>query len=201
MCLRTQLQRFTAILVAVLVASGCAHSAKKDSPAQVIENQERQAPESEAKLAESVRRKLRAAGRRTEGPSSKIVFKKPYYYREYFIYPNGEEDFVLNFTERDSRTAPLTAEVNIAKNRYSTRTHLKREDARRDENFLRDTGRETISYELRNGAWYRLGSLYIADKTEENIEGEWQSVHERPELPMFEDEKPKGGWRRLLFWR
>lgn len=197
-----QISRLAVIVVAVLVCGGCAHSSKNDSPAHVVgESQTDQPPKYETLLADLITRDLRAAGRRPERSSSKIIFKKPFYFKEYFIYPNGEEDFDLDFTERESRTIPLSAEVSIEKNRFATRVHRKREDARLDENFLRDSGSETISYELRNGKWHRLASLYVAARTEESVEGEWQSIGERAELPVLETEEPKDGWRRLMFWR
>lgn len=202
MSLRVQLCRFAVIVAAVLVSASCAHSSNKDSSVQVVEeSQSNQPPEYEAQLAESISRDLGAAGGRPERSSSKVIFKKPYYYKEYFVYPKGEDDFVVDYTERESRTVPLSAEVSIEKFRFATRTHRKREDARLDENFLRDTGSETVSYELRNGKWYRLGSLYVADKTEESVGGEWQSIRERAERPVLEAEEPKGGLRRLFFWR
>ena len=202
MSLHVQIQPIVLVLVAALVVGGCAHSTKKESAASVAsESRVEQTPEYETILRESITRELLAEARRGDAPASKIVFKKPFYFKEYFSYPNAGDIFVLDFTETESRTVPLTAEANIEKTRFSTRVHQKREDARIDENFLRDTGIETISYELRNGKWHRQASLYVAAKTEENISGEWQSIHDRPERHIFEPEKPKGGWRRLMFWR
>lgn len=202
MSLPVRIQPIVLVLIAVFVAGGCAHSSKKASPARAAEEPRvEQTPEYEVILREAITREVLAAARRGEGPSSKIVFKKPYYFKEYFNYPNAEDIFVLGFTERESRTTPLTAEASIEKTRFATRVHRKREDAHLDENFLRDTGIETISYELRNGKWHRQASLFVADKTEENISGEWQSIHDRPERHILVPEQPKGGWRRLLFWR
>jgi len=202
MSLQVRIRPIVLVLVAALVVGGCAHSAKKEPSASAAgESRVEQTPEYEAILRESITRELLAAARIGDAPASKILFKRPYYFKEYFSYPNAEDIFVLDFTETESRTIPLTAEANVEKIRFSTRVHQKREDARIDENFLRDTGIETISYELRNGKWHRQASLFVADKTEENISGEWQSIRDRPERHILEPEQPKGGWRRLLFWR
>lgn len=194
------------IVLSLLLSSGCALSGQKDPPSAsftdaAVGSQAEQPPEYEAQLAESLKRDLRDAGRRPERSTEKIVFKKPYFYKEYFIYPSDEDGFTLDFTERESRTTPLSAEANIEKYRFATKMHRKREDARLDENFIRDTGNETISYELRNGRWHRLGSLYVATKTEEIIGGEWQPIVERATPLILEAEEPKGGLRRLMFWR
>ncbi len=144
---------------------------------------------------------MRAAGRRQENASTRVVFKKPYYFRAYSVYPGADEEYSLEFTEKESRTTPLSAEMVVDKIRFATRMHRKKEDARIDKNFLRDTGTETTSYELRNGRWNRIGSLFVADKTEELVGGEWQSIRETAALPVLEVEEPKSWLQRLMFWR
>jgi len=199
-------RRYSVIVLTLLLSGGCALSGQKDPPSASLtdavgESQTERPPEYEAQLAELIKRELRAADRRPERSTERVIFKKPYYYKEYFIYPNEEDGFTLDFTERESRTTPLSAEVNIEKNRFATKMHRKREDASLDENFIRDTGNETVSYELRNGRWHRLGSLYVATKTEEIVGGEWHPIQETAAPLILEAEEPKGGLRRLMFWR
>ncbi len=157
--------------------------------------------EYEARLHETVQSEMRAADRRGESAGTRIVFKNPYYFRAYSFYPGADEDYSLEFTEKESRTTPLSAEMVVDKIRFATRLHRKREEARVDESFLRDTGSETTSYELRNGRWHRLGSLFVADKTEELVGGEWQPIRETAAFPVIEVEEPKSWLQRLMFWR
>ena len=194
------------LMASALLLSGCAMFGGKSqsSPAVSEEPGPAAADESleyEAELHETVKSRMRAAGRRQENPSTRVIFKKPYYFREYSVYPCADESYSLEFTEKESRTAPLSAEMVVDKIRYATRMHRKREDARIDKNFLRDTGTETTSYELRNGRWRRLGSLFVAEKTEEFVGEEWKPIQESAALPVLEVEEPKSWLRRLMFWR
>jgi len=194
------------ILLAALLLSGCAMFGGKSQSSSVVAaesgpSEAEASREYEARLHRTVRSELRAAERREADGSSRIVFKKPYYFKEYSVYPGADEDYSIEFTEKESRTTPLSAETKADKIRFATRLHGKREDARVDQNFVRGTGTETVSYELRNGRWRRLGSLFVADKTEELVAGEWQPVRERAALPVLEAEEPTGWWRRIMFWR
>ena len=96
--------------------------------------------------------------------------------------------------ERESRSAPLIADVVLAKQRFVTRLHRDRMEAQNDTNFLRDTGTETTTYELRNGGWVRVGSLFVASKSEENVNGEWAPVKETVERTVAAEEEKSQGW-------
>ena len=193
-------------MASALLLSGCAmFGGKSQSSPGVSQGPDPAAAdeslEYEADLHQTVKSQMRAAGRRLENANTRVVFKKPYYFREYSVYPAADDDYSLEFTEKESRTAPLSAEMIVDKIRFATRMHRKREDARIDNNFLRDTGTETTSYELRNGRWRRLGSLFVADKTEEFVDEEWQPIRETAALPVLEADEPKSWLRRLMFWR
>lgn len=193
-------------MASVLLLSGCAMFGGKSPSSPVVSEEPGPAAvdeslEYETGLHETVRSRMRAAGRRQENASTRIVFKKPYYFRVYSVYPGADEDYSLEFTERESRTTPLSAEMVVDKLRFATRMHRKKEDARVDKNFLRDTGTETTSYELRNGQWRRLGSLFVADKSEEFVDEEWQPIRETAALPVLEVEETQSWLRRLMFWR
>jgi NADH:ubiquinone oxidoreductase subunit len=97
--------------------------------------------------------------------------------------------------ETESKSVPYMADVTIAKQRFSTKLHRKRGEAEKDVNFLRDTGTETATYELRSGKWVRAGSIFVANKSEENVNGEWMAVDETVKRVVPEEEKKaKGGW-------
>ncbi len=166
-----------------------------------IEAESEEPDEFEARLRTLVRGELRSAGRQADRPSTRVILKKPHFYKEYFVYPNGEDDLRLEITERESRTTPLSAEVSVDKVRFATRLHSKKDDARLDETFMRGTGKETISYELRNGTWRRLGSLFVAETTEVFSDGEWRPFRDTPSRRVMEEEEPTRWWQRLMFWR
>ena len=160
------------------------------------------ASDREANLRELVRNELSANEARSGSASAELVARRPYYFREYAEYRGASGDFELDFRERDSRTAPYAAEVAYDKLRYSTRLHRNREQARADSNFLRDTGRETVSYEMRNGEWRKVGSFFVADRTEEQVDGEWVAVNESVLRTVVAEEPSRRGlWDRVRFWR
>ncbi|MDQ1256319.1 MAG: hypothetical protein QG656_915 [Candidatus Hydrogenedentes bacterium] len=120
--------------------------------------------------------------------------RKPYFYKEYSVYPGGADAFTTLVTKTESRTAPYLASVKLDKVRFSTRFHRKKDEARADSNYLRDTGSETLTYEYRNGEWVLLGSFFVADKTEENVNGEWVAVQEQVQRTVAAEEPQKKGW-------
>lgn len=196
------------LMVSAVFVSGCAifgSRAPKALPvseaAGETEAEPEQPDEFEARLRDLVGGELRSAGSQADRPSTKVIFRKPHFYKEYSVYPNGEDDYTLELTERESRTTPLSAEVSVDKIRFATRLHSKKEDARLDETFIRGTGKETTSYELRNGKWRRLGSLFVAEKTEAFSDGEWRPFRDIPSRPVMEEEEPTRWWQRLMFWR
>lgn len=199
----TRVTRYV-LIAATMLLSGCAIFGGRGPKAPLASEaagQTEQPGEFEARLHAAVRGELRSAIRQSDRPSTKIIFKKPYYYKEYFTYPNDEDDYALEFTERESRTTPLSAEMSVDKIRFATHMHNKREEARIDESFIRGTGKETTSYELRNGKWRRLGSLYVAAKTEKFVDGEWRPFREAPSRSALEEEESTRWWQRLMFWR
>ncbi len=130
--------------------------------------------------------------------SGKVDVKKrrPYYFKEYAIFPDGNDAFSVEFREADSRVRPMIAEVKINKIRYSTRMHRKYDRAREDNILLRDTGVETLVYELRSGRWVRTGAIFDAEKTEEQINGEWMPRSEETQRIIPAEERP-GFFKRL----
>lgn len=134
-----------------------------------------------------------------------LIREKPYYYKEYFDYPDGRDTFEIRFQEQESRTSPYVADVTLNKIRYATKLYRNREEAYLDNNFIRATGEETRSYELRNGRWVRTGSLFVAGTTEEFVDGQWVATTYTPPRPDLADMEGDGWFSRTLdrlqFWR
>jgi len=122
-----------------------------------------------------------------------LLRKRPYYYKEYVEYPDpGNPKIIIR--ENDSKTRPLSAEVTLAKIRFSTQMHRNAGSAREDNRFFRDTGEEKLNYELRNGRWRRVGSIYVAEKTEECVNGTW--VPRNEEISRVNPNERPGWFKR-----
>jgi len=148
----------------------------------------------EAGLREMVRGQIAAAARVADEQKSKVIRSKPYFYKQWDVYPEGPDAFTVLTQEKESRSVPYVADVTVAKQRFATRLHRERAEAEKDVNFLRDTGTETITYEFRNGHWVRTGSLFIADTSEENVNGEWVQVDETSVRTVAAEEDRSEGW-------
>jgi len=145
----------------------------------------------EAGLRDLAREFIAGAG--GEDGRGTVIKRKPYYYKEYALYPDGAGDIQMDIQEQDSRTVPYVAQVTVSKQRFATKLHRKRDEAVADSNFLRDTGTETLTYELRSQRWWRVGSLFVAERTEEFVNGEWVPAKEEVERTVAEEEK-EGNW-------
>jgi hypothetical protein len=175
-------RRSVSVAGGLLVLCSCGRFGH-DKPASAMPKEQAAASASstedqEAKLRRVVADVIRSAAGSEDAAHAKLVSKEPYYFKEYTVYPEGAEGYTVEIQEKESRTAPYAAVVKMRMLRYATRMHRKRDQAQADGNFLRDTGAQTISYELRNGKWWRAGSLFVADKTEEYVSGEWVPVRE-----------------------
>lgn len=149
--------------------------------------------ESQAQLRRLVDEYIARAEADRKSNPDRILRRRPYFFREYSEYPVRAADAEIEMTAQDSRTSPFVADVRLERIRYATRYHKSRDAARLDENFLRDTGTETLNYELRNGRWTRVGSFFLAEATEERVGGEWTPVQRvlQREIAVAE---PEQGW-------
>ncbi len=145
----------------------------------------------EAELRDLVRDYVREEG--SEDGRGQVIKRKPYYYKEYSVYPDGADNMQIDIQEQESRTVPYIAQVKLPKQRFATKLHRKRDEAVADSNFLRDTGEETLTFELRSQRWHRVGSLFVAEKTEEMVNGEWVPAKEEVERTVSAEEK-EGNW-------
>ncbi len=143
-----------------------------------------------------------AKAREDQGPKNgDVVFRRPYYYKEYSEYSGDESVYSLDFTEKESRTTPLTAELEVEKVRYATRLKTERDAVTGDENYLRSPGINYVSYELRNGEWRRVGELFLAASTEENVDGTWTQVKEEKRPTALVEQESKSWFQRMQFWK
>jgi len=147
----------------------------------------------EARLSRLVKDHIQRETRTADRQRETVARRRPYFYKEYCTYPGGPEDFELLVQAQEGRSVPYVADATLDKHRFATRYHRKRVAAEQDTDFLRDTGTETITYELRNGRWTRVGSLFVAEKTEEYVSGEWMPVAETVKRTAATEE-PKPGW-------
>jgi hypothetical protein len=197
------LNRSTACALAALVlcagaAGGCAST--KGKSARTSAGAQATREDVEAQLRASIDEEL-ARARREQGPRSEdVVFKRPFFYREYFEFPGEAGVFSLDFTEKESRTIPLTADLEVEKVRYATKLYKDQDEARGDENYFRSRGIDYITYELRSGKWRKAGDLFLAKSTEENIDGEWKQVLEKQRPRSIVQDEPSHWYDRLKFW-
>ncbi|HNR32278.1 MAG TPA: hypothetical protein PKI11_15410 [Candidatus Hydrogenedentes bacterium] len=185
---------FLVLVLLVAGVSACAGNGKRIDASAPMDADDVASTQEDA-LRRLVARHIASAQRGQDDARSDLVFRRPYYFKEYSVYPNGPDDFDVRLRETESRSAPLAAEANIEKQRFATRLHRKRDQARADGNFLRDTGVETITYQWQGGQWKRVGALFVAEKTEEYVNGEWVSPREEIRRTVAEEEE-KGWWGR-----
>ncbi|HOC72741.1 MAG TPA: hypothetical protein PKL54_07990 [Candidatus Hydrogenedentes bacterium] len=185
-------------LAMMATISGCFGGGRaivQDDPsAEAVSGASRE--EAETALRGIVEKHLQAEAGRGSAAGPDMVRRRPYYFREYVEYPSGAGGMEIVLRENDSRIRPLSGEVRVAKVRHSTRMHRSRGEAAEDANFFRDTGTEMLNYELRNGRWRRVGSLFVADKTEEFLNGEW--VPRREEEQRVAPEAQPGWFARMI---
>lgn len=188
--------------------SGCASlwGGGESTPRAVLAEEDASGvPASEAEYRGRLETLVRRGVSETEAAADErrdsILYKRPYYFRQYESYPSGASNLDMAMRKTESKTAPYVADVTLDKVRYATRIHRRRDEAVSDVNFLRDTGRETQTYEFRNGRWVRVGSLFLAEKSEENINGEWVPLEEEVQRTVAAEEQAADSWWRRAFGR
>ncbi len=154
--------------------------------------------ESRAELLRQVQLHIDQTETKGRGNEDRVIRKRPYFYKEYSDYAAGASDSDVTLTETDSRTSPYIADVKLDRTRYATRLHRSRDEARIDDSYLRDTGTETLTYELRNGRWVRVGSFFLSELTEEEVNGQWTPVQRVVERTVQAEEPQKGWFGRTM---
>ncbi len=166
--------------------------------------------EYEQLLRAAVRERINDVGMSAEDANARFESRKPYFYKVYEYYSEGPDAFKIDIQETESRTIPYRAQATLKKVRFSTQLHRDKDLARRDNNFSRHTGTETLSYELRSGNWVKAGSLFLAEKSErKDAAGRWVAIERaaRPEFSASEapSASDKKGWfsralDKATFW-
>ena len=190
-----------AVLAGVVLCSCGRFRGTADRPDAGVQQDEATSAEAgtghEGQLRRVVRGHIAAATGDEGDARSKLKRAKPYFYREFAEYPDGLDGFEVETRETESRTSPYAAQVQLRKIRYATRLHRKRADASADSDFFRSTGMETITYKLKNGRWTKEGSLFVAERVEENINGEWVPLQEEAESAIASREEERGFFGRM----
>lgn len=129
-----------------------------------------------------------------------VYRKRPYFWKNYSTYDNTEGPFEINIQETDSKSKPYIAKIELTKTMYYTKLHKTKRDAEEDTNFIRSSGKETLTYELRNGRWTKIGSLFVPEQTEKKVGDSWVPLKEE-EIQKEPTEEPKQGWfNRIRSW-
>ncbi len=183
-----------AVVVGLLGGISCSHSQVPQDVAATAAAAQPSAANYEAELREIITKQIESVGKTPDPARAKLIFRKPYFYKEYDVFPDGPGKFQLVVQEKESRSTPYVADVSLAKIRYATHLHRKRAEAEQDTSFLRDTGSEVMTYELRNGKWTEVGSMFVAQKSEENVNGEWLPVKETAKRTVAAEEEKAQGW-------
>ena len=194
-------QWFPVVALALAVALGaCSHLGHGKGAAAGSEAVPEAGDDVEAALRSAVSGMVRSAPAAENPEYGELRRHKPYFFREYSVYPDGADTARVLIRDTESRTAPKTGSVRLPKVRYTTELRRKRDEARRDSHYFRQTGTETLSYEWRDGQWHYLGSLFVVDATEENINGEWVPS-EREVMQALKAEEAEGGWLKRSWQR
>jgi hypothetical protein len=151
----------------------------------------------EAALIQMVTNSVDRANAAHNASRSELVRRNPYFFKQYEYYPDGTTLMEVEIRETESRTAPKIGEVQLRKQRFVTQLHRKKDEARSDDDFLRDTGDEILTYELRNGRWKRVSSLFVAESVERNVDGVWMPVVEVEGADDSGEEEDLGWFGRI----
>ncbi len=195
------------VLLCLLALAGCAGqgwrfkwgaSSGGGASAQSTEDEQLNlSDDAETRLRRLVAREVRAESRHGSAADAEVIRLRPYYVKQYVEFPEGPERFEIAMQDTDSRTAPLKADVRLAKVRYATKLQRNRKLVAADDNFVRSTGVEVITYEYRMSRWRRLGSTFVAKRTEERVDGQWVPVRGKTE-DVAAPEARKGWFKRTF---
>ncbi len=182
-------------VLAIAIAAGCATT---KPPAAAASGKD----EYEARLRGQVQQQVAEVNRDQESAKNRVVKRHPFYLKEYSVYSEPSAELEVIMRPQEARTRPFLADVKLAKTLYATRLQKRAKDAKADTAFFRDTGMETLTFELRNGDWKQVGSLFVADKSEEYVNGEWMPRREEVKRVFREEEDTEGWWiwRKVKKW-
>jgi len=177
----------TSLLLAV-VGAGCATSKPVSGtvPARTSDY--------EAQLRGMVQQHMAKANQEQDRQKNEVIKRHPYFCKEYSVYDNPGQPFDVVMHKTESRMRPYLADVKLSKTRYATRLVRKAKEAKADTSFFRDMGQETLTYQWRNDQWKKVGSLFVTEKTEELVNGEWVPRREEIKRLYAEEDESEGWW-------
>ncbi len=180
---------------------GWVHHEKKDTNTQTTSSQETTKVPTREDYIQNLQQIIKNEIKTTMSADKNYVYRKrPYYWKNYSVYNNTEGPFEIDVQETDTKSKPYIAKIQLEKTIYYTKLHNNRRDAEEDTNFIRSKGKETLTYELRNGQWIKIGSLFVPEQTEKKIGDTWAPIKEE-ELQKEQPEEPKEGWfKRIRSW-
>lgn len=185
----------TVVLSLSIAFNGCSRFRDRDQVPLVIEEpvEAGAVDQYETQLRDMLGRRITQIEHSRDEDKERVLYRSPYYYKEYSTYTESAQDADVDIREADSRACPYEGKAEVAKIRYTTQMHRNRSDAARDDSFVRQTGNEILNYELRNGRWKRVGGIFVVDTAEEYVNGAWVPVQEeRAEDLMKEPEIKRG---------
>lgn len=196
------------VALLLLSSAGCGRFRNNDKRARVTGDTGIAAPvdtvDYPATLHAAVQRNVDNEAQRSAADHNRVIRRKPYWYKTYSEYGDIPPADNLIIQDSASRTVPYRADVRVKKVRFATELTRTRDAARLDSYFIRDTGEEIVSYEFRSGQWHRVGSLFVAERSEELRDGEWVAVR-RAEPRTLSEVKEQVGWfkglRNRLPWK
>jgi hypothetical protein len=117
------------------------------------------------KLKAAVQEHIASAERTKLDEENRIRSTPPYFYKRFELYPAtlGEPEFSIR--ETDSTLKPYEATVAVRKARFTTKYHTSRYTCARDEEFIRDIGKQTDTHVYESGKWTLMHSLFEVEQT------------------------------------
>ncbi len=182
------------LAIIVMVMAGCAHFRRGGEPPETVSVAAGEDPE--AALRSHIEEKIAEAARAEQDPQPELVHARPFFYREFNVYPEGPGQFDLSIRATDSQTTPYEAEVRMPVLRYATQMRRDRRDAEEDTNFLRSWGMKTHTYHFRHSNWVHRGSLFVAEQVEQRVDGEWVALREDVQRALTQ-ERDEGFFGRI----
>ena len=76
--------------------------------------------------------------------------------------------------------------------------HRKKDAAREDSFFYRETGNEILTYQWRNGRWVQVASLFVVDVKEERDGDGWRAVEPQAKEELLLKDEDEGFIRRMF---
>jgi len=194
------------VVIALLVLPGCGRfggRTEKDlsmtaPEAADTQRHEMSAAAKEQRLRDTVEELVADAARIDTPERAPIIKREPYFLKEYSLYPTGAASMKLQIHQTQSRVAPLVGEAVIPKQRFATEMHRKKDAAREDSFFYRETGNEILTYQWRNGRWVQVASLFVVDVKEERDGDGWRAVEPQAKEELLLKDEDEGFIRRMF---